>query len=89
MMTTRSDETLIVEVAGIVRRAAKIPEGVPISAESSLFDDLRIDSLDLVAVILQLQDHFEVVIEEDAVPHLCRVADLAAYLAERRESVRS
>jgi acyl carrier protein len=89
MMTTRSDETLIVEVARIVRRAAKIPQRVPISAESSLFDDLRIDSLDFVAVILQLQDYFDVVIEEDAVPHLCRVADLAAYLAERRESVRS
>jgi len=89
MMTTRSDETLIVEVAGIVRRAAKIPRRVPISAESLLFDDLRIDSLDSLAVILQLQDQFEVVIEEDAVPHLCRVADLVAYLAERRESLRS
>jgi acyl carrier protein len=88
-MTTRSDSRLIVEVAGIVRRAAQIPQRVPISAGSLLFDDLRLDSLDLVAVILQLQDHFEVVIEEDAVPHLCRVADLAAYLAERRESLRS
>jgi acyl carrier protein len=86
MLTTSSDETLIGEVAGIVRRAAKIPQGVPIGDGSRLFDDLRIDSLDLVAVILQLQDHFEVVIEEDAVPHLCRVADLAAYLAERRKS---
>jgi acyl carrier protein len=86
VMTISSDETLIVEVAGIVRRAAKIPQHVPIRAESSLFDDLRIDSLDFVAVILQLQDDFDVVIEEDAVPHLCRVADLATYLAGRRES---
>jgi acyl carrier protein len=89
MMTICSDTTLILEVAEIVRRAAKIPHRVPIHAESSLFDDLRIDSLDFVAVILQLQDHFEVVIEEEAVPHLCRVADLAAYLAERRQSRRS
>ena len=85
MLTTRSDDTLIGEVAGIVRKAAKIPQGIPIHQDSLLLDDLRIDSLDLVAVILQLQDHFEVVIEEDAVPHLCRVADLAAYLAERRK----
>jgi acyl carrier protein len=89
MMTTKPDATLIAEVIGIVRRAAKIPQGVPISVESLLFDDLRIDSLDLVAVILQLEDHFEVVIEEDAVPHLCRVADLVAYLAERRDSLRT
>jgi acyl carrier protein len=89
MVTTGWDETLIVEVAGIVRTAAKIPQRVPISAESLLFDDLRIDSLDFVAVILQLQDHFEVVIEEDAVPNLCRVADLAAHLAERNDSAGS
>jgi acyl carrier protein len=37
-------------------------------------------------LILRLQDRFEIVIEEDAVPHLCRVADVAAYLADRRES---
>ena len=40
-------------------------------------------------MILQFQDHFDVVIDEDAVPNLCRVADLAAYLAARRESTRS
>ena len=57
------------------------PARVPISADSRLVEDLAIDSLDLVGLILQLQDHFDVVIEEDAVPNLCRVADLAAYLA--------
>jgi acyl carrier protein len=47
---------------------------------------LAIDSLDLIQLILRLQDRFEIVIEEDAVPNLCRVADVAAYLSERRES---
>jgi acyl carrier protein len=89
MMTTTHNAKIIGAVAGVVRRAAHIPQCVPIRAESSLFDDLQLDSLDFVAVILQLQDHFEVVIDEDAVPHLCRVADLAAYLTERMESRRS
>jgi acyl carrier protein len=89
VMTTLSDSLLIREVAGIVRKAANIPLDVPIRDESRLFDDLRLDSLDYVAVVLQLQDHFDVVIDEDAVPHLCRVADLAAYLAVRKESLRS
>ncbi len=89
MVTTLLDSTWIGEVAEIVRKAAHIPQGVPIRDDSRLFDDLRLDSLDLVAVILQLQDHFEVVIEEDVVPHLCRVADLAAYLDERRKSLRT
>ena len=72
-----------------MRKSAKIPPRVPIDADSRLVEDLAIDSLDLVDVILQLQDHFDVVIEEDAVPNLCRVADLAAYLSERRESTRT
>jgi acyl carrier protein len=79
---------LIEEVAAIVRKAAKIPPRVPIGADSRLVEDLAIDSLDLVGVILQFQDHFDVVIEEDAVPNLCRVADLAAFLATRPESTR-
>jgi acyl carrier protein len=89
MVTARPDATLIDEVAAIVRRAANIPQRVPIRAESSLCDDLRLDSLDIVAVVIQLQDHFEVVIDEDAVPNLGRVVDLASHVAERRESLRS
>jgi acyl carrier protein len=88
-MTTSIQASLIAEVAGIVRQAAKIPLRVPIGADSRLVEDLSIDSLDLVGVILKFQDHFDVVIEEEDVPNLCRVADLAAHLSARRESTRS
>jgi acyl carrier protein len=89
MTAAANQASLIAEVAAIVRKAAKIPPRVRIEANSRLVEDLAIDSLDLVGVILQFQDHFDVVIEEDAVPSLCRVADLAAYLAARRESTHS
>jgi acyl carrier protein len=88
MTTTTNHASMIEEVAGLVRKAAKIPARIPVRADSRLVEDLAIDSLDLVGVILQLQDHFDVVIDEDAVPNLCRVADLAAYLAERGGSSR-
>jgi acyl carrier protein len=84
MTTTTSDAAMMAELVDVIRKAAKIPGQVPITGESRLVEDLAIDSLDLVALILQLQDHFDVVIEEDTVPNLCRVADLAAYLAEAR-----
>ena len=67
-----------------MRKAAKVPAGVAITPESRLVEDLAIDSLDLVSLILQFQDHFDVVIEEDAVPNLCRVGDIVAYLAASR-----
>jgi acyl carrier protein len=86
MTPTLSAPSLLAEVVEVIRKAAKVPPRVPIKADTRLVEDLAIDSLDLVGLILQLQDHFDVVIEEDDVPNLCRVADLAAHLAGRRES---
>ena len=86
MTPTLSEPSLVAEVVAVIRQAAKIPARVPITADSRLVEDLAIDSLDLVGLILQLQDHFDVVIDEEDVPNLCRVADMAAYLAGRRDS---
>jgi acyl carrier protein len=80
---------MIADVCAIVRQSAKVPARIPIDANSRLVEDLAIDSLDLIQLILQPQDRFEIVIEEDAVPNLCRVADLAAYLSEQMELNRS
>ena len=89
MTPAMTESALVVQVVDVIRKAAKIPPCLPITGNSRLVEDLAIDSLDLVGLILQLQDDFDVVIEEDAVPNLCRVADLAAYLTERRESAGS
>lgn len=75
---------LLSEVADLVRSAAKIRPEVPVAAESHLVDDLAIDSLDLVGVFLKVQDHYDLAIEDEEVPTLLRVADLARYVAENR-----
>ncbi len=89
MTPTHSVPALVAEVVDVIRKAARVPARVPITPESRLVEDLAIDSLDFVGLILQLQDHFDVVIEDEAVSNLCRVADLAAYLAERKDSADS
>ena len=43
-------------------------------------------ALDEVNAKIKLDRSQEVAIEEEAVPHLCRVGDLAAYLSERTDS---
>jgi len=87
-MTTITNESgLIANLAGIIRRVAKVKPEVPIVAETRLVDDLAIDSLDLVAIVLQIQEDFDVVIDEDAVQHLCCVGDLGAQVAVRARSV--
>jgi acyl carrier protein len=89
MTPTHSVPSLVPEVVDVIRKAARVPARVPITPESRLVEDLAIDSLDFVGLILQLQDHFDVVIDDEAVSNLCRVADLAAYLAERKDSADS
>jgi acyl carrier protein len=78
------DSTLVNEVAGIVRQAAKVPPHVSIDGESLLVEDLAIDSLDLVGVFLAVQDHFDIAIEDDVVPSLRRIVDLAEYVSKNR-----
>ena len=81
-----NDSTLLAEVTAIVRKAGRIQPQVLVTADSLLVDDLAIDSLDLVNVLLKIQDQFDVVIDDDDVPNLRRVSDLAAYVSERRGS---
>jgi acyl carrier protein len=87
MLTIVNQSRLIANLAEIIRRVAKTRPDVPIGAETRLVDDLAIDSLDLVAIVLQIQEEFDVVIDEDAVQHLCCVGDLAAFVAEPVASV--
>jgi acyl carrier protein len=84
MIATRERDQLVDRVTALVRKAAKVPAAVAITPESRLVEDLTIDSLDLVSLILQFQDHFDVVIDEEAVPNLRRVGDIVAYLAAER-----
>ena len=76
--------TLVAEVAEIVRQTAKVPPHMTIVADSRLVEDLAIDSLDLVGVLLAVQDHFDIVIDDDVVPSLGRVVDLAGIVAKDR-----
>jgi acyl carrier protein len=87
MIAAIERDSLTDQVTAIVRRSAKIPGKVAIRPESRLVEDLAIDSLDLVSLVLEVQDHFDVVLEEDAVPNLCRVADIVEYLATSREGM--
>jgi acyl carrier protein len=84
MTPTLSAPSLFAEVVDVIRKAAKIPPRVAITLDSRLVEDLAIDSLDLVGVFLNIQDHFDLAIDDDDVPRLRKVSDLASYVAERR-----
>ena len=79
------DASLLGEVIEVVRIAGKVSPSITVDADKRLVDDLGIDSLDLVGVLLSIQDQYDVVIDDDDVPKLLRVSDLAAYVARNRE----
>ena len=78
------DASLLGEVIEVVRIAGKVAPSITVDADKRLVDDLGIDSLDLVGVLLSIQDQYDVVIDDDDVPKLLRVSDLAAYVAKNR-----
>jgi acyl carrier protein len=79
------DSTLLAEITETVRSTAKVPTQLLITPDSLLVEDLAIDSLDLVGVLVAIQDRYDVIVDDDDVRELRRVADLAQYVARRRE----
>lgn len=67
-------------LAEIIRGVSAKARGMTISADSRLLEDLALDSLDLVAVVIQIQDQFGVEIDPDEIPSLQTVGELAASL---------
>lgn len=67
-------------IAETIRGVSARARGMAITAESRLLEDLALDSLDLVAVVIQLQDQFSVEIDPDELPSIQTVGDLAASL---------
>ncbi|MEW4567480.1 phosphopantetheine-binding protein [Tautonia sp. JC769] len=53
---------------------------------SRLFEDLALDSLDLVAVLMRLQDVHGIELDLDAVPDFQRISDLMAELGRQLRS---
>ena len=49
-----------------------------VTPESNFADDLRIDSLDGVVLLLNLEERFDVSIPDDAAGRICTVADAIA-----------
>ncbi len=80
------DTTLRDEIVAIVRNLGRVAPQVIVNDESRLIEDLAIDSLDLVNVIIRIQDRFDVVIDDEVVPNLRRVVDLADYVVVRRKT---
>jgi acyl carrier protein len=75
-----STDDMTIAIAQAIRSVSARARAAAIAADSLLLEDLALDSLDLVAVVLQLQDQFHVEIDPDEIPSIRTVGDLAASL---------
>lgn len=73
-------------VGEAIRAVSARARTIPITADSFLFEDLALDSLDLVAVILRLQDLHETELDPDLIPSLRQVRDLAFAFAHDEQA---
>ncbi len=80
--------TNAVRVSEILIDELKLEDVTPESfdVDLDLVDELGIDSMDLTAVVLVLQDEWDVTIYEEDYPKLKTVRRIAEYLQERTSS---
>jgi acyl carrier protein len=72
-------------VAEIIIDELKLEDVTPETFERDLdlVDELGIDSMDLTAVVLVLQDEYGITIDEDDYPELKNLRLIAAYIRQR------
>lgn len=53
-----------------------------ITLETDLMEDLNADSLDAVEIIMDIEDEFDITVEEDHVEKIRTIADIINYIEE-------
>jgi len=67
------------KVRDIIAKQLDIEAGT-IKMESRLIDDLKADSLDIVELIMDLEQEFNIEIPDEELPKVQTVADIVGYL---------
>jgi acyl carrier protein len=74
------DPVLLNVIAGAIRSVSKRTQTMAITADSLFVEDLALDSLDLVGVLMNVEDHFDLKIELDEIANIRTVAELGSHL---------
>lgn len=79
---TRMPE-LLPEVCALLGRYNR--NGVPLTAATDFVDDLALDSLTVMEVVAETEDHFDIMIPLNRLPEARTIGGFARLLAELRE----
>lgn len=71
------------KVIGIVSEQLNVPRE-DIKTESRFVDDLKADSLDVVELVMEFEDEFEVTIPDEDYEKIRTVGDAVKYITEKQ-----
>jgi acyl carrier protein len=71
------------KVIGIVSEQLNVPKE-DIKTESKFVDDLKADSLDVVELVMEFEDEFEVTIPDEDYEKIRTVGDAVKYITEKQ-----
>ena len=69
------------KVAKIIAEQLKL-DAAAIKPESKLIDDLKADSLDVVELVMEFEQEFDIEIPDEAMPQIETVKDVVAYIEQ-------
>jgi acyl carrier protein len=71
------------KVIGIVSEQLGVPKE-EVTLESSIIEDLKADSLDVVELVMELEDEFDITIPDDDYEKLRTVGDAIRYIEAKK-----
>jgi acyl carrier protein len=78
-MNNNQNSTIFEKVVSIIRESLYLPN-VRITAETNLVEDLKVDSLDLITTVIDLEAVFGLEFPDDAMARFRTVGEIAQYL---------
>ena len=70
-------------VKSMIAKQLKVDEA-SITRESRLIEDLKADSANVMVMIMDLEDRFGIMVEDDQIMKLRTVGDVAAYIESHK-----
>jgi len=71
--------TTFEQVSALIEKQLKVP-AAKVTAEARLVEDLGADSANVMVLIMELEDAFNITVDDDAVVNFKTVADVVSYI---------
>lgn len=79
-----SSEEILEKVKGIIVEQLGVAD-TAVTMEASFIDDLGADSLDIVELVMNIEEEFEIEIPDEDAEKIVTVGDVVNYIKERKQ----